>query len=227
MEKENHLSDLMHLMARRLEHARLVSADTIREPSHGAPVGPAEVSYEQAPGHKVAGMAFCEQVAVLVWDNLSRLERRYRGDGRSLEDLGSPSEVAERMVATVPSPSPWNEVLGTFYGPGKVARLLGGISRQAVADRRGRGTLLGLKTADGKWIYPAFQFDERHRVHEGLPDIIRCLGAAEMDDWTLAGWLVAERSQLEGHSIIGWLQEGRGSDLPLALAREAAGRLVQ
>lgn len=67
--------------------------------------------------------------------------------GRSLEELGSPEELAERMVATVPEPSPWGE-LGPFYSTRKVAKLLGGVSRQAIADRRKRGTLLGLRTAD-------------------------------------------------------------------------------
>ena len=227
MSKEKSLSELMDRMARRLEQASVASASMIGEPAGISVEYPGEISYSEMPGQKRAGLTFCEQVAVLVWDNLARLEERYRGGGRTLEELGSPDEVAERMVATVPTPSPWNETLGAFYGPGKIARVLGGVSRQAVADRRGRGTLLGLKTADGKWVYPAFQFDDRHQILEGLSEIVRCLRAAELDDWTLASWLVTERPELEGSSTAAWLRQGRSADRPLALAREAVSRLLQ
>lgn len=37
-----------------------------------------------------------------------------------------------------------------------------------MTDRRERRTLLGLQTADGRWVYPRFQFDERNEVISGL-----------------------------------------------------------
>ena len=212
-------------MAERLTHAKRVSANMIRDPGFSTPYRLTKSGTE--PGLRVAGMQFCEQVAVLVWHRLTELEERYRADGRSIEELGSADDFVSRMVATIPTPSPWNETLGPFYGPGKVARVLGGVSRQAIADRRGRSTLLGLKTADGKWVYPAFQFDAHHKVLEGLPDVVRCLRSTDLDDWTLASWLMTSRQELEGLSVVRWLAEGRAKDRPLVLARQAADRLAQ
>ncbi len=70
-----------------------------------------------------------------------------------------------------------------------------------MADRRERRTLLGLKTADGIVVYPTFQFNHHNQVLAGLPEILQCFRGSGMDDWTLAGWLVAPMSQsLEGRS---------------------------
>ncbi|MFQ5518024.1 MAG: hypothetical protein ACE5E8_10690 [Acidimicrobiia bacterium] len=63
-------------------------------------------------------------------------------------------------MVTLPLPS-WDSLLGPFYTASGVARLLGGVSRQAIADRRRRNTLLGLQTTGGTWLHPAVQFDGR------------------------------------------------------------------
>jgi hypothetical protein len=59
---------------------------------------------------------------------------------------------------TIPTPSQWNCLVGPFYTSAEVAWLLGGVSRQALADRRQRRTILATKTADGVFVYPTFQF---------------------------------------------------------------------
>ena len=166
------------------------------------------------------------QVARQVLSRLDELEARYAEHGRSLRDLGSPEEVADRMIAAVPSPSAWSE-LGPFYGTSRVAKLLGGISRQAVADRRARHTLLALKTADGAWVYPEFQFDDHHAVLEGLPEILKILSASEVDEWTLASWLTSRLRSLEDRSPIDWLRTGGELDQLLDIARDAARRFAQ
>lgn len=157
---------------------------------------------------------------------LSRLERRYSAQGRSLAELGPAEELADRMVAALPSPSPWNE-LGPFYSSAKVAKLLGGISRQAVADRRARGTLLGLKTADGAWVYPDFQFDEHHAVLPGLAEIVKVLASSGVDEWTLASWLTSPMRSLDDLSPIEWLRRGEDQATLRAVAEDAARRFAQ
>ncbi|MCP3958725.1 MAG: hypothetical protein GY719_12800 [bacterium] len=200
-----------------------------RGPREAAPrqAGLADEIAEPTGHYGSAEIPYPEHVAWLVGQELGRLEARYAGSGRSLAELGSPREVAERMVATLPSPSPWDELLGSFYGPGQVARVLGNVSRQAIADRRRRCTLLGLKTADGHWVYPVFQFDDDHRVLAGLPALLRILTASGIDDWSLAGWLTSPLRSLEGLTAIDWLRDGHDPETLAQVTRDAASRFAQ
>lgn len=187
---------------------------------------PSEIAEEVAQYGITPAHPYPEQVAELVLRQLAELEARYAERGRSLEELGPPEQVAERMVATVPLPSPWGE-LGPFYSTRKVAKLLGGISRQAIADRRKRGTLLGLRTADGVWVYPEFQFDDHHAVLSGLAEILKILRPSGVDEWTLASWLTSPMRPLEGRSPIDWLRRGEDRETLLTLVRDAARRFSQ
>jgi hypothetical protein len=156
--------------------------------------------------------------------NLERTRRAYRGQNRNISELGSPEALARRMAATIPLPSPWDEALGPFYGTGQVRRLLGGITRQAVDDRVRRRRLLALRTADGRYVYPTFQFDPQGRVLSGLSQVLRTFSKDAVDGWTLAGWLRARQRQLSGSNVVDWLKSGGDEELVLGLAREAAER---
>ncbi len=171
--------------------------------------------------------AFAESVSRHVAAELRKRAKALRDRGRSIADLGTPAEVAKQMLAAVPDPSPWSEALGPFYRTPQVRSLLGGVSRQALEDRMRRHTLLGLRTADGVIVYPRFQFDERHAVLAGLAEVLRVLRASGVDDWTLAGWLVARRDGLEGHSPVEWLRGGRDVETLLGAARDAAARFAR
>ncbi len=194
-----------------------------KEDSHPAP---SEIA-EPAGNYRLDEMPYPEHVAWLVGQELKRLETRYAGQGRSLAELGAPQVLAERMVSTLPDPSPWDDLIGPFYRSAQVARVLGGISRQAVADRRLRRTLLGLKTADGYWVYPVFQFDRRNRVLSGLPELLRILAASGIDDWSLAGWLASPLRWLGGRTPIEWLRSERDAETLRAITRDAARRFAQ
>lgn len=169
---------------------------------------------------------FLEALTKRLREGLRERLIAYSTQGHSLAEIGSPETLAERMLDVVPEPSRWDDLLGPFYGTRQVARLCGGISRQAVADRRERGTLLGLKTADGALVYPTCQFDRRNRVLPGLPEVIRSLRGSGVDDWTLAGWLVAPLGSLGGESVIGHLRRGGELEPVLAAARDAARRFA-
>jgi hypothetical protein len=131
------------------------------------------------------------------------------------------------MLDVLPEPSRWNEVLGPFYTTRLVASLLGGASRQALADRRERGTLLALKTTDGVLVYPAFQFDEAHRVVPGLAEVLRHFQDVDVDEWTVAGWLVSSSEALDGCTVVDWLRQGGGLEPVLSLAWDTARRFAQ
>lgn len=170
---------------------------------------------------------FVEAVTESLREALAERLAAYSRAGHSLAELGRADELAERMLAAVPSPSRWDDLLGPFHDTRGVTRLLGGVSRQAVADRRERRTLLGLKTADGVLVYPAFQFDEHNEVLPGLAAVLQCFDPEAADDWTLAGWLVAKQQALDGETVIEWLRGGGDPDRAVALARDAARRFAQ
>jgi hypothetical protein len=162
-----------------------------------------------------------------IYAELQELEASYARRGRSLEELGTADDLVERMVAILPDPSAWDDTLGPFYGSAKVATMLGGISRQALSERRGRKSLLALKTADGAWIYPTFQFDRNNRVFPGLPALLKVLESSGVDDWTAAGWVVSPLESLGGLSAVEWLSRGLDRDVALEAARDAARRFAQ
>jgi hypothetical protein len=175
----------------------------------------------------MATATYIDQVTRYLRSALEERRTSYAEHGRSLEEIGPAEELARKMVGIVPEPSRWDDVLGPFYTTAKVAEIQGGISRQALADRRERRTLLALKTADGVLVYPTLQFDENNEVLRGLPEILQCFRGAPVDDWTLAGWLVAPSRALEGHSAIEWLRLGRDLEPVLSLARAAARRFSE
>lgn len=176
---------------------------------------------------ELAESRFLERVTAYIRDALESVAADYEERGRSLRELGSAKEIAARMLATVPSPSRWDEALGPFYSTSKVSQLLGDVSRQAIADRRKRRTLLGLRTVDGVVVYPVFQFDDRNEVLEGWSDVLQTFDPKDVDDWTLAAWLVARQETLGGLSVVDWLRAGRPKDAVLSLARAQATRFAR
>lgn len=175
----------------------------------------------------MATATFIDEVTRHLRRALEERRSSYAEHGRSLEEIGPPEELARRMVGVVPEPSRWDDLLGPFYTTSKVAEILGGVSRQAIADRRERQTLLALRTADGTLVYPTFQFGEHNEILAGLPEVLRCFRGSGIDDWSLAGWLVSKLRPLDGRSAVDWLRLGRDPEPVLRLAREAARRLSE
>jgi hypothetical protein len=170
--------------------------------------------------------AYVARVSDQVAEQLRRRLQALREQGRGTDELGAADELAARMVATMPSPSPWPE-LGPFYSTKGIARVLGGVSRQAVDDRRRRRTLLALRTSDGVWVYPQVQLDGRNRVLSGLPEVLACFDAGTVDGWTVASLLVTPQDALGGRSIVEHLRTGRPLEPVLDLARAAGARLAR
>ncbi len=170
---------------------------------------------------------FAEAVTDRLREGLTDRLAAFTRDGHSLAEIGPAEELAERMLAALPAPTRWDDLLGPFYDTRGVARLLGGISRQAVADRCVRRSLLGLKTADGVLVYPAFQFNEHNEVVAGLGPVLKSFDPHVVDAWTVAGWLVSKKRTLKGKTPIAWLREGGDPERVLTLARDAAHRFAQ
>lgn len=105
--------------------------------------------------------------------------------------------------------------------------MLGNISREAIAERRDRRTLLALRTTDGSYVYPVFQFDAHNEVLPVLVEVLQCFDGKNVEGWTVAGWLVASQRSLQGRSVVDMLASGRASEKVVELARAQAARFVQ
>jgi hypothetical protein len=168
--------------------------------------------------------AYVERVSAQVSAELARRVDALRAQGHGPDALGDADSLAARMLAAVPEPSPWAE-LGPFYSTAGIARVLGGVSRQAVEERRRRRTILALRTADDVWVYPAFQLDGRNRVVRGLAEVLARFRPATVDDeWMVAAFVAAPQAQLGGGTIVHHLADGGDLADVVALADERAER---
>lgn len=146
----------------------------------------------------------------------------------SREDrMRAPKADARRHAKAESISSRWDELVGPFYSASQVARICGGISSRALEDLRKRRAVLGLETADGVLVYPAFQFDEQNRMIQGLSQVLQCFPVEPVYGWALAGWLVSPLRALDGISVVHWLREGKDLAPVLVLARDTAHRLSQ
>jgi hypothetical protein len=167
---------------------------------------------------------YVERVSATVSAELGRRVDALRANGHAPEQLGDADDLAARMLAAVPQPSPWSE-LGPFYSTAGIARVLGGVSRQAIEERRRRRTILALRTADGVWVYPAFQLDDRNRVLPGLAEVLdRFRPETPEDEWMVAAFIAAAQPGLDGRSIAEHLRAGGDLAPVLDLAEDRAAR---
>ena len=154
-----------------------------------------------------------------VWeDSLADLLADDRVD---VSDLPSPRDLVRHGIHARTARVPLGQMIGPVYSTGGVQAVLD-ISRQQIADRRTRGTIIAGRTDEGRWLYPAFQFDggaARTDVREVL-DILRPSAA---DPWTVALWFAVAKSDLAGRSPMQLLDAGE-RDTVHDLARRTASR---
>jgi hypothetical protein len=185
---------------------------------------PARSGRSAANTSPAGAAAYVERVSAQVSAELARRVEALRAQGHAPDALGDAESLAARMLAAVPQPSPWAE-LGPFYSTAGIARVLGGVSRQAVEERRRRRTILALRTADDVWVYPAFQLDGRNRVVGGLAEVLARFRPATADDeWMVAAFLAAPQPDLGGRTIVRHLADGDDLADVVALADERAER---
>ncbi len=139
--------------------------------------------------------------------------------GRSLRSLGDLEELAATMVAALPTVHPHDTALGPFYDTSGLIQWLR-VSRQALADRVHRGTLLACRSADGHLLYPALQFGRTGQVRPGVVDAVGILARSGADGWTIGTWLTSPTPAFDGQSAVDYLVVHRSSQA--AVERVAA-----
>ena len=144
-----------------------------------------------------AAFDYEDSVIASLRPRLDLLVTRLIASGSPLPD---PEDVAAAMAAVLPDVSTRSEydgLLGPFYSSTGVMRLLGVPTKQALDDRRKRGTVLAARTSDGVWAYPALQFDVKARsVRPELKPVLAALRTAPR--WGAALWLVTGHPDLDG-----------------------------
>jgi hypothetical protein len=116
---------------------------------------------------------------------------------------GDARAAGERAAAVTTAGMDWNDAVGPFLDTRGVQALLGGPSRQAVAERVGRRRLLALRTAGApgraRRVYPAWQFDGA--TPKLLPRVLEAVGY-DPDElthgWHVAAWLSTPDKDLDG-----------------------------
>jgi|GraSoiStandDraft_4_1057263.scaffolds.fasta_scaffold48878_2 hypothetical protein len=158
-----------------------------------------------------------EKNVVTIGELLDRVEQQLKGradelaqQGRSLRSLGNLDELAGRMVAALPSVHPWDTAIGPFYDTAGLMQWLG-VSRQALADRERRGTLLACRTSDGHLVYPVLQFGRNGQVRPGVVDAVGIFKRAGADGWAIGTWLTTPSSAFDDDSAVDYLVVHRSS----------------
>lgn len=159
---------------------------------------------------------------------LLRLERR----GVTLDDVGGIEAVLGAIEAALPAANSLAERAGKVYTTKQLQTLLPGVHAeplkdQAIYNRVRSRTLIGAKTADHRWVLPAFQFQARPgrlQPRQDVIDLWQLLPPPDerrVDAWTLISWLSGPRHDLDGQTPLEWLDQ-HGIDVRL---QRAAGQL--
>jgi hypothetical protein len=120
---------------------------------------------------------------------------------------------------------PWDVHLGPFYSEDRVASMME-IDDESLDGLVSEGQLLRLRTSDGLFVYPIFQFDEGTPI-PGVGEIFRILTSEGVDEWTAAAWLLTRQPHLGNTKPVAWLQSPRDVRRVAWLARFAAKRILR
>ena len=120
-------------------------------------------------------------------------------------DLSKVDPLAEAMARGVRIKQELLDEAGGGMSSSQVAGALG-ITRQAVDKRRSRGSLLGVPTGSGEFLYPACQF-QSDGVTSGLEEVLQSFQVE--DPWTRLSLLLSSAPSLRGKTLLQAIQNGK------------------
>ncbi|MFT4166357.1 MAG: hypothetical protein QM650_14050 [Microlunatus sp.] len=129
--------------------------------------------------------------------------------------------IAERL----PDHDDPTEMLGPYYDTSGLRQRLG-VTRQALAGRVQRDTLLGVEADDGSILYPVWQFDHHLKVLAGLPAILQELNQVATDGFSKALWLCTPQDDLNQKTSAEWLAESGDAERVRHLAEADVARML-
>ena len=198
-------------------------ARTTTRSTSGPAAAPTTASTGQPTPATAGGAVGADAGGVLLAEVRRRVEERGRGlvaQGRRL-DLAQVEDLADRMVAALPTVHPLDQPLAPFYDTTGLVSWLG-ISRQALFDRVRRGTVLACRTADGHLVYPSLQFGRTGQVRPGVQEAVGAFTRAGVDGWVTGTWLTTPSEVFDGESAVDYLVVHRSSAAAVARVASAA-----
>ncbi len=133
-------------------------------------------------------------------------------------DDESLDRTVDMIVGLLPRRSAWDAILGPFYTTGSLCRTLN-ITRQALDSRVRTGSLIRVRTVDGRFLYPSFQIHDGVAV-PGLAPVVRILRSGTEDDYAIAQWLATPGG--DGRSPARRLLDGESTDVDREARHTAA-----
>lgn len=143
------------------------------------------------------------------------------------EQLPDQTELGRRAALLAVSEVVWQQHLGPLLEGDQVRALLRVRTRQAVNDLVKRHRILAVSSAEGRLVYPAFQFGPGGRPYEAMPRVLGVLAGAGVSAHTLASWFRSPQRALGGATPAVWLAEGRDTAALVEAARRSAARLAR
>lgn len=123
--------------------------------------------------------------------------------------------IARAMVAALPTTTVQDQQVGPFYDTAGLTTWLG-VSKQAIAKRVTKRTLIGCQLASGTWVYPTWQFTEDAVVDKRLSQVWQHL-RNRTDAWTAVLWMCSPCQHLENTTAVQYLAEGGNDQLDTVL----------
>lgn len=150
---------------------------------------------------------------------IMKLTGSVRGAGLAEDSLGSPADLAVRMVAAIPRSDPFNMELGPFYSTVSLAKWKG-VTRQYIYELVKQRRILSLTTADERKVYPAYQFGPKGADMPHLASILDVL-SENADPWAQAMWFVTSSAALDDMTPSEFLRRGGDGAAAVRAARQS------
>lgn len=177
-----------------------------------------------AGAEEIRGADYAHDAGAIFERTLAQLIERWESTGVVAP---RPEVLVDLMFDTahrfVPAYSELADLIGPFYDTNGAMRALGGVSKQAVDDRRRKSTILAARTSDGRWVYPVFQFRDG-TVDRALIPAFRALAGAPA--WSAALWFVTANDDLDESTPLDWARCGSSPEVLQASARRTAAEWV-
>lgn len=143
-----------------------------------------------------------------------------------IQDYSAKAQEAalHAAITAIQKAQDFTDRVGPFYSTDRVRQILGTkqpVSRQAISDRVKNHRLLRVQTADGKHLFPAFQFG-RQAVDRRLIKVMQPLLDAGVDEWTVVYWLTTPLPQFGGQTPLTLATSGAEDEVALMARSDAA-----
>ena len=169
----------------------------------------------------MAGLSDQDYVDSVLLEVRPQLLDRVRDLSHRGSALPEPRDLARLLEAGLPSAGPAEldphyADLGPFYDSAGALHQLGGVTKQALSSRGVNESVLAMRTGNGQWLYPAWQFTGDGGIHPVLVPVLMALRG--LDRWSAGVWLVAAHPDLSGSSPRQALRDGTEPDTVARLA---------